>query len=124
MRPPLLALTAGALLLLPALHAAPLAQLKVLYIGDASSPRAREFQGFLQTNVAKVEVTRRKGFDPKQAAPFDVVLLDWPQGQSGEEFPPVSCSLGERAAWNKPTVLLGSAGLHVAIAWKGRGGVG
>jgi hypothetical protein len=30
----------------------------------------------------------------------------------------------DRAAWGKPTVLLGSAGLNLAVIWKVRGGSG
>ena len=32
--------------------------------------------------------------------------------------------LGKREAWHKPTVLLGSAGLNLAVAWKLKGGSG
>ena len=32
--------------------------------------------------------------------------------------------LGRRDEWEKPTVLLGSAGLHLAVAWKLKGGSG
>ncbi len=105
-------------------NAAELSQLKLLYVGDASSQRAREFKGFLKMNVGQIEVANRIGFNPKQAEGFDVVLLEWAQGGADREFPPTKSPLGESAAWNKPTVLIGSAGLHMAILWKGKGGAG
>ena len=101
-----------------------LRDLKVLYVGNATSPRAADFKAFLSTNVARVEVAARVGFDPAQASQFDVVLLDWPQSESRGQFPPKKSPLGERDAWTKPTVLLGSAGLHMAIVWDVQGGFG
>jgi hypothetical protein len=102
--------------------AANLSLLKALYIGDAGSRRSQEFEAFLKLNLAKVAVANRRGFQPSQAAEFDVVLLDWPQpaGEGWEK----RCPLGDREAWTKPTVLLGSATLHVAVRWKGKGGAG
>ncbi len=41
-----------------------------------------------------------------------------------DAFPPTSAPLGNRADWTKPTVLLGSAGLKLAVAWKVKGGSG
>jgi len=101
-----------------------LRDLKVLYVGNATSPRAADFKAFLSTNVARVEVAARVGFDPAQTNGFDVVLLDWPQSESRGDFPPKKSPLGEREAWTKPTVLLGSAGLHMAIVWDVQGGFG
>jgi hypothetical protein len=99
--------------------------LKVLFIGDRDSSRAIQFQGFLQQNVGKVEFALRKGFKPSQADAFDVVLLDWPQSDSTrEDWKSGRSPLGERDAWTKPTVLLGSAGLNIAVVWKVRGGSG
>jgi hypothetical protein len=104
--------------------AAELRDLKVLYVGDARSARAADFKAFLGTNVARVEVAGRVGFDPAMAGPFDVVLLDWSQSESRGAFPPTTSPLGERAAWTKPLVLLGSAGLHMACVWDIKGGFG
>ncbi len=101
-----------------------LRDLKVLYVGSAVGPRAADFKAFLGTNVARAEVATRAGFDPAQAESFDVVLLDWPQSGGQEQFPPKKSPLGERSAWKKPTVLLGSAGLHMAIVWDVKGGFG
>ncbi len=95
--------------------------LKVLYVGEApTSARATQFTGFLQKRVSAVQAVSRTQFQPAQAAGFDVVLLDWPQPGTLGKNPP----LGERAAWTKPTVLLGSAGLNLAVAWQIRGGSG
>jgi hypothetical protein len=100
-------------------------KLKVLYIGDTSTPRAQHFTGFLAKNVGRVETASRKNFKPADAAEFDVVLLDWPQSESTrEEWKAGRSPLGNRAAWSKPTVLLGSAGLNLAVVWKVRGGSG
>ena len=100
-------------------------KLKVLYIGDTGTPREQQFTGFLAKNVGHVEAASRKDFKPADAAEFDVVLLDWPQSESAREDCKAGRSpLGSRAAWNKPTVLLGSAGLNLAVVWKVRGGSG
>jgi len=54
-----------------------------------------------------------------------VVLLDWPQSNSTrEDWKRGRSPLGDRNAWTKPTVLLGSAGLNLAVVWKVRGGSG
>jgi hypothetical protein len=98
--------------------------LKVLYVGDPGTARAQQFAGFLAKNVGKVETASRKEFKPATADPFDVVLLDWPQSQTAREERQSRSPLGDRAAWAKPTVLLGSAGLNLAVVWKIRGGSG
>ena len=117
-------ITAAALSLAAAAKAADLDTVKVLYIGDTGTPRAQQFTGFLSKNVGRVEAVSRKDFKPADAAPFDVVLLDWPQSQTAREERKGQSPLGDRAAWNKPTVLLGSAGLNLAVVWKVRGGSG
>ena len=113
-----------ALLLVRLCPAVELRDLKVLYVGNAKSARAADFKAFLSTNVARVEVAGRVGFDPAKAREFDVVLLDWSQAESRGAFPPRQSPLGERNAWTRPTVLLGSAGLHMAILWDVKGGFG
>jgi hypothetical protein len=113
-----------AMLLAQLCPAVELRDLKLLYVGNATSTRAADFKAFLCTNVAQVEVTARAGFDPAQASEFDVVLLDWSQSESRGEFPPKKSPLGTRDAWTKPMVLLGSAGLHISILWDVKGGFG
>ena len=102
-------------------HAAELAELKVLYVG---AERIADYVDFLRGKVAQVESIRRKDFQLPDAAPFDVVLLDWPQGEETREMRKLTSPLGAREEWVKPTVLLGSAGLNLAVAWKLKGGSG
>ena len=104
--------------------AAELRELKVLYIGNATSERAVQFKTFLSTNVAMVEMAERTAFDPVRARQFDVALVDWSQADSRGQFPPRKSPLGPLSEWRTPTVLLGSAGLHVAIVWDVKGGFG
>ena len=113
-----------AMLLVRLCPAVELRDLKVLYVGNATSPRAADFKAFLLTNVARVEVAGRVGFEPAMAGPFHVVLLDWSQSERRGGLPPRKSPLGERSAWTKPTVLLGSAGLHMATVWDVKGGSG
>ena len=114
----------SAFLLLNAGMGAEALDLKVLYLGNAKSARAEEFRSFLSAKVARVGVTNRVGFDPALAKDYDVVLVDWPQSESRDEFPPKKSPLGELKDWVKPTVFLGSAGLHMAIVWDVKGGFG
>ena len=102
-------------------HAAELAELKVLYVG---SERASDYATFLKGKVAMVESKSRESFQPKDAERFDVVLFDWPQGEATREMRKLKSPLGAREEWNKPTVLLGSAGLNLAVCWKLKGGSG
>ncbi len=99
-----------------------LEELRVLYVGQPESKRAQEFQEFLQPNLAALSLTHRETFQPREAEAYDVVLLDWPQ--QGDLKDPKGHPLGDRADWNRPTVLLGSAGLRTAVAWEVRGGSG
>jgi hypothetical protein len=96
--------------------------LRVLYVGNAGSDRAREFADFFRKHFAAVEVAGRPGFDPARAGGADVVVLDW--SQSDPRTKPPTSPLGKREAWGKPTVLLGSAGHLLAGAWEVRGGSG
>jgi hypothetical protein len=105
-------------------QAAKLEQLKVLYLGEAGGDRAHEFAKFLQTKVGLVKVVSRQAFQAPQAEDFDVVILDWPQSAKVRFERGMGSPLGTRADWNKPTVLLGSAGLNLAVAWDLRGGAG
>ncbi len=106
-----------------AVHAKPLQDLRVLYIGKPDTERAKEFRDFLQPNVGSINVADRDHFKPYGAEGFDVVLLDWPQTGADLEKLKVN-PLGPRSQWHKPTVLLGSAGLLTAVTWQVRGGSG
>ncbi len=105
-------------------EATELRDLKVLYVGNSKAQRASEFRAFLGTNVAQVAVAERNDFDPARARNFDVVVMDWPQSERGGDSPPRKSPLGDRADWVTPTILLGSAGLHMAIVWEVKGGAG
>jgi hypothetical protein len=94
--------------------------LKVLYIGDRNS----EFVPFLKEHFTTVQSVSRQDFHPAQAKDFDVVLLDWPQSHAMRGAWLDGSPLGRREEWSKPTVLLGSAGLNLAVAWKLKGGSG
>jgi len=98
--------------------------MQVLYVGEPGTPREQEFSGFLRKNVGEVKSVSRASFAPADAAESDVVVLDWPQSQSARLDRGVTSPLGGRQEWSKPTVLLGSAGLNLAVAWKIRGGSG
>lgn len=99
----------------------PLRELRVLYVGNE---RAESYTSFLEEHVKRIETVSRSDFRPKQAIPFDVVLLDWPQGEETQDMRKLKSPLGTRAEWDRPTVLLGSAGLNLAVAWKMQGGSG
>jgi hypothetical protein len=127
---------AGGLLVLGAVLAAggagPEGPRRVLYVGNAGTDRAREYEAFLKEHFARVGVADRGRFDPAQAEGFDVVLLDWSQHDANPdgkfEFPyperGLKSPLGPRSGWSKPTVLLGSAGHLLAAAWQVHGGSG
>ena len=125
MKPFALAGVALCLAWLSTVQAVDLDKLNVLYVGEASNTtRAKQVTEFLQKNLGRVEAVGRQGFKQEQASSFDVVLLDWPQSDKTEQERQQGSPLGARASWTKPTVLLGSAGLNLAIVWKVRGGSG
>jgi len=101
--------------------AAELADLKILYVG---TERATDYVDFLTGEVSRIEATSRAAFRPSHATGFDVVLFDWPQSSETRDMRKLSAPLGARDEWNKPTVLLASAGLNLAVAWKLKGGSG
>jgi hypothetical protein len=95
--------------------------LSVLYVGNVVTQRGKSYTAFLSKRFRRVESVERVGFDPQKAAAFDVVLLDWSQRHRQEKSAP---PLGPKAAWNKPTVLLGSARLLLAEKWEIHGAIG
>jgi hypothetical protein len=104
--------------------ASTLERLNVLYLGEPGSSRANDFEPFLREHVGQLQILPRDAFRPAQAEPFDVVVLDWPQSDRARKEREGRGPLGDRAGWTKPTVLLGSAGLNLAVVWKARGGAG
>jgi hypothetical protein len=95
--------------------------LRVLYVGNPSAPRGKTYADFLGKHFHKVQTTERKGFNVKQAEPFDVVVLDWSQQERPDK---PSSPFGSKETWKKPTVLLGSSGLLLAEAWEIVGTIG
>jgi hypothetical protein len=112
------------LLLVSFSRAAELKQLKVLYIGDGPAETDKSYTAFLKSSVKEVESVSRDKFKTSAAAPFDVVVLQWRQSGGAAGSWSQGSPLGKREEWSKPTVLLGSAGLNVAVSWKVRAGSG
>jgi hypothetical protein len=111
----------------------PVQSLRVVYVGTAGTERARAYAQFLGDRFTLIQAADRDRFDPSAAAGADVVILDWSQQDArpaasgrGALAPEraLKSPLGERAHWAKPTVLLGSAGLLLAMAWEVHGGSG
>ena len=99
--------------------------LKVLYVGEsgeeADPARAEGFRRFLEERFREVKVTDHDAFRRADAEWADVVVLDWFQGMTeGRPAAPI----GKREDWNRPTVLIGSAGLMLAMSWDVLGGSG
>lgn len=95
---------------------------RLLFVGEATqAARGREFAEFLTQHFAKVTTTTHAEFTAALTKDVDVVLLDWHQGGDLDR---TRSPLGELEAWDKPLVLLGSAGLNTAVAWNVFGGVG
>lgn len=105
-------------------HSAELRELKVLYVGDAGPRRAAAFQAFLKPNVGRIDIAPGSKVTSEQVKDYDVVLLDWHQSNRPQGSDPKQCPLGARETWTKPTVLLGSAGLNLAMIWEVKGGFG
>src|SRR4051812_24565244 len=93
---------------------------RILYVGH----RAAEFESLLTSHFKETKFVARESFQPAVANDFDVVLLDWPQSGAREGAWEAGSPLGKRADWRKPTVLLGSAGLNLAVNWQLKGGSG
>jgi hypothetical protein len=109
-------------------------RIKVLYVGNKDTDRGRAYAIFLTDAFDLTGAIDRKSFDPGSVGDADVVVLDWSQSDIDHTTSPASkasgpesgvkSSLGERSRWNKPTVLLGSAGHLLAAPWQVFGGSG
>ena len=107
------------------LPAAEQIDLRVLYLGNAGTPRAASYESFLTERFLDVDGAGRDGFDPLAAGEYDVVLLDWSQQDVDiMHMDAIGSPLGPREAWTTPTVLLGSAGLLIASPWRTNGAYG
>jgi len=109
----------------------PARSLRVLYVGNASTQRGLSYARFLAERFKLVGAVERESFDPRSAAAADVVVLDWSQadvrferGDGGLSEGHLKSPLGGRNRWDRPTVLLGSAGHLLAAPWKIFGGSG
>lgn len=99
--------------------------LKVLYLGNVGTPRANSYEVFLKEHFTVSKAVDRKTFDPAAAGEFDVVLLDWSQADEPDRRDtPLKSPLGPRESWNKPVVMLGSAGLLITAPWQTNGSYG
>lgn len=98
------------------------AGLHVAFVGELETDRGRDFVGFLRAQFPRVDALERDECEPELLRFVDVVLLDWPQ-QAGviqwlqNKGQPRRNPLGDLERWDRPTVLLGSAGLNVAADW-------
>ena len=117
--PPLVLLAA---LAAPAQDRALNPALQVAFVGALQQDRAKDFVQFLRAHFTRVDVVERSTCTPAQLRGADVVVLDWPQQGAVSDWirekPRTRFNpLGELARWDRPTVLLGSAGLNAAADW-------
>jgi hypothetical protein len=134
MRPsgPILPALAAAVLITPAVAAEPAIPLRVTYVGKPGTERAQQYLALLKGRFAHAEAADRDHLDRAAVAAADVVVLDWSQADAQEggrfEFPyperALRSPLGRRGDWDRPTVLLGSAGHLLAACWEVHGGSG
>ena len=94
--------------------------LKILFVGEPDTERTKAFVSFLGKYAKDVTTAPMDGSAVKLAQDVDVVVLDWLHGMDAEDKNPI----GERKDWNKPTVLIGHAGLRLSTAWRLHGGFG
>jgi hypothetical protein len=95
--------------------------LRVLYLGNRSSTRGKDYAAFLEKHFRTVKFAARQGFVPGTAAGYDVVVLDWSYSDREESK---TSPLGPLDKWSTPTVFLGSAGLLMAERWDVHGRLG
>lgn len=96
--------------------------LHIAFVGDLQQDRGKDYVQFLRSQFARVDAVERSSCTPAQLRCADVVVLDWPQQGAVSDWirdkPRVRVNpLGELARWDRPTVLLGSAGLNAAADW-------
>ena len=81
--------------------------LKILYAGNPTSPRAADFTGFLREHFATVDTTDLAKFSVEQAARFDVVVLDHDAETGAAPRPKLPKD------YAVPTLTIGSAGAMI-----------
>jgi len=97
--------------------------LKVLYLGrEHEDERTTAFVEFLSARFERCTATKREDFRSEMLGDIDVVVLDWSQGErQSRDYP---SPIGRLEDFDKPIVLLGSAGLLIAGPWYVIGGAG
>lgn len=104
--------------------------LRLCFVGDLHQERGKDFLTFLRAHYQRVDAVERKGCEPGRLRDADVVVLDWWQGDDGvsawmkDKEAPRLCPLGDLEHWDRPTVLIGSAGLNLAATWSLPGSYG
>jgi len=78
--------------------------LKLLFAGQPSTPRAREFVEFLSRHFASVQAGDIENFTDDQARGFDVVLVDY----GGKTFNWPKVKVGD--TYSRPTITIGVPG--------------
>ena len=105
--------------------------LRLLYLGELDTPRAKDFEAFFAARFTSVRVADRWKWDRAALKEVDVVVLDWPQPDGisrwmlkGDKTAERANPLGARADWSAPTLFVGSAGLNAAWSWDVKGAFG
>lgn len=94
--------------------------LHVTFVGDLQGARGQDFVRFLREQFPRVETVERATCTPDNLRRADVVVLDWPQREGVMQWmrdPSRHNPLGVLLRWDRPTVLIGSAGLNLATDW-------
>lgn len=96
--------------------------LHVAFVGKLDEDRGKSFVQFLRQQFARVTPVAIEGCTPAKLRTADVVVLDWAQADGvmawmQDKSKERSHPLGELARWDRPTVLVGSAGLNAAAYW-------
>lgn len=96
--------------------------LHVTFVGELQAERGQDFVRFLREQFARVDTVERATCTPDKLRSADVVVLDWPQGEGVMHWlrhreQPRHNPLGVLPRWDRPTVLIGSAGLNLATDW-------
>ena len=85
---------------------------------------ARDYVDFLKGKVALVEAMSRSPSIPPTRHASTWSSSTGRRVKQTREMRKLKSPLGTREEWNRPTVLLGSAGLNLAVCWKLKGGSG
>ena len=97
--------------------------LRVLYLArEGEDQRTEAFTDFLSKHFTTSTTIKREEFERDLVADVDVVVVDWSYRERYVDKYP--SPLGPLEEWDKPLVLLGSAGLLIAGPWQVIGGAG